>query len=88
MAEKVESMREELVQTEPTEGEVLEKKIEQMKERKVSWGRVDSLNLEAGRVSMTHRHGSQVNWRRTLSLAFQSIGIVYGDIGTSPLCVF
>lgn len=35
----------------------------QMKERKVSWAklrRVDSLNLEAGRVSMTHSHGSQV----------------------------
>ena len=25
---------------------------------------------------------------RTLSLAFQSIGIVYGDIGTSPLYVY
>ncbi|KAH7858702.1 hypothetical protein Vadar_026921 [Vaccinium darrowii] len=29
-----------------------------------------------------------VNWRVTLSLAFQSIGVVYGDIGTSPLYVF
>ncbi|KAL6188318.1 hypothetical protein ACLB2K_039711 [Fragaria x ananassa] len=90
MAEKVESTREP-AETELTEGEELEKKNEQMKERKVSWaklGRVDSLNLEAGRVSMSHRHGSQVNWRRTLSLAFQSIGIVYGDIGTSPLYVY
>ncbi|KAL6186223.1 hypothetical protein ACLB2K_042344 [Fragaria x ananassa] len=90
MAEKVESLREP-AETELTEGEELEKKNEQMKERKVSWaklGRVDSLNLEAGRVSMSHRHGSQVNWRRTLSLAFQSIGIVYGDIGTSPLYVY
>jgi KUP system potassium uptake protein len=25
---------------------------------------------------------------RTLSLAFQSIGIIYGDIGTSPLYVY
>lgn len=32
--------------------------------------------------------GYQVNWRRTLSLAFQSVGVVYGDIGTSPLYVF
>lgn len=30
----------------------------------------------------------QVSWRRTLSLAFQSIGIIYGDIGTSPLYVY
>lgn len=30
----------------------------------------------------------QGSWRRTLTLAFQSIGIVYGDIGTSPLYVF
>lgn len=30
----------------------------------------------------------QGTWRKTLILAFQSIGIVYGDIGTSPLYVF
>lgn len=28
------------------------------------------------------------SWERTLILAFQSIGIVYGDIGTSPLYVY
>lgn len=37
---------------------------EKLKERKVSWARlrrVDSLNLEAGRVSMSsHAHSSQV----------------------------
>ncbi|KAL5538798.1 hypothetical protein UlMin_044623 [Ulmus minor] len=63
-----------------------------MKERKVSWAklrRVDSLNLEAGRVpSMSKSHSSQDTLRRTLILAFQSIGIVYGDIGTSPLYVY
>ncbi|KAK3421339.1 hypothetical protein EUGRSUZ_G01992 [Eucalyptus grandis] len=62
-----------------------------LQERKVSWARlrrVDSLNLEAGRVSKSHAHSSKVNWQRTLSLAFQSIGVVYGDIGTSPLYVF
>ncbi|XP_059664672.1 potassium transporter 5 [Cornus florida] len=62
-----------------------------MKERKVSWatlGRVDSLNLEAGRVSFSPTHTSNVDWRVTLSLAFQSIGVIYGDIGTSPLYVF
>jgi len=30
----------------------------------------------------------QMGWRTTLYLAFQSIGVVYGDIGTSPLYVF
>ncbi|MQL91406.1 hypothetical protein Taro_024020 [Colocasia esculenta] len=30
----------------------------------------------------------QDGWIRTLHLAFQSIGIIYGDIGTSPLYVF
>ena len=30
----------------------------------------------------------QVSWVRTLSLAFQSVGIIYGDIGTSPLYVY
>ncbi|KAL1350256.1 hypothetical protein HN51_014374 [Arachis hypogaea] len=62
-----------------------------LKDRKVSWAklrRVDSLNLEAGRVSLSDSHGSKLSWKTTLSLAFQSIGIVYGDIGTSPLYVF
>ncbi|XP_009353492.2 LOW QUALITY PROTEIN: potassium transporter 5-like [Pyrus x bretschneideri] len=86
MAGKVVSLKEE--ETE----EAKEITNQQLKERKVSWAklrRVDSLNLEAGRVSMNGRHGSQANnWHRTLSLAFQSIGIVYGDIGTSPLYVY
>ena len=30
----------------------------------------------------------QVGWVTTLHLAFQSIGVVYGDMGTSPLYVF
>ncbi|ESR39915.1 hypothetical protein CICLE_v10027299mg, partial [Citrus x clementina] len=52
-----------------------------LKEKKVSWAklrRVDSLNLEAGRISGAHggHHGSK------------SIGVVYGDIGTSPLYVY
>ncbi|CAA3019906.1 potassium transporter 5 [Olea europaea var. sylvestris] len=62
-----------------------------LKDRKVSWGklrRVDSLNLEAGRLSFKPSHRSQVSWKTTLSLAFQSIGVIYGDIGTSPLYVF
>ncbi|XP_072069280.1 potassium transporter 5-like [Arachis hypogaea] len=51
--------------------------------------RMDSfINLEAGRVTMSETHGSKVSWKTTLSLAFQSVGIVYGDIGTSPLYVY
>lgn len=60
--------------------------------RKSSWAtlrRVDSLNLEAGRVPAIAAHQlPNVNWQRTLSLAFQSVGVVYGDIGTSPLYVY
>ncbi|KAJ0988716.1 hypothetical protein J5N97_007072 [Dioscorea zingiberensis] len=62
-----------------------------LKGKKLSWaklGHVDSLRLEAGRVSTTHQHGSQAGWKITLHLAFQSIGVVYGDIGTSPLYVY
>jgi KUP system potassium uptake protein len=62
-----------------------------MKDKKLSWAklrRVDSLNLEAGRVSgPTHAHDQSLN-KRTLYLAFQALGVIYGDIGTSPLYVF
>ncbi|XP_009595698.1 potassium transporter 5-like [Nicotiana tomentosiformis] len=51
--------------------------------------RVDSLNLEAGKVSFTPAgHSSKADWKTILSLAFQSVGVIYGDIGTSPLYVF
>ncbi|XP_055802588.1 potassium transporter 5-like [Solanum dulcamara] len=65
---------------------------QQLKGRKVSWAklaRIDSLNLEAGKVSSTHAtHKSKADWKTILSLAFQSVGVIYGDIGTSPLYVF
>ncbi|KAJ6846294.1 potassium transporter 5-like [Iris pallida] len=51
--------------------------------------RVDSLQMEAGNVSSIRAHGVQAaGWAATLHLAFQSIGVVYGDIGTSPLYVY
>nr|XP_016461099.1 PREDICTED: potassium transporter 5-like isoform X2 [Nicotiana tabacum] len=51
--------------------------------------RVDSLNLEAGKVSFTPAgHSSKADWKTILSLAFQSVGVIYGDIGTSPLYVY
>ncbi|KAK1371918.1 Potassium transporter [Heracleum sosnowskyi] len=64
-----------------------------LKGRKMSWAklrRVDSLNMEAGKVSFTSNHTghSQASWGRTLSLAFQCLGVIYGDVGTSPLYVY
>uniref|UniRef100_A0A2P2P3G5 Potassium transporter n=1 Tax=Rhizophora mucronata TaxID=61149 RepID=A0A2P2P3G5_RHIMU len=51
--------------------------------------RYDSLELESGKCSGHHRRGSkELSWSVILHLAFQSIGVVYGDIGTSPLYVY
>nr|CAD1820516.1 unnamed protein product [Ananas comosus var. bracteatus] len=49
---------------------------------------MDSFHLEAGKVSNINSHDGKDGWIRTLHLAFQSIGIVYGDMGTSPLYVY
>ncbi|XVF72576.1 hypothetical protein PTKIN_Ptkin12aG0132000 [Pterospermum kingtungense] len=52
--------------------------------------RYDSLDLESAKVATLHGHGRSqaVEWSVILQLAFQSIGVVYGDIGTSPLYVY
>ncbi|XVF72579.1 hypothetical protein PTKIN_Ptkin12aG0132300 [Pterospermum kingtungense] len=52
-------------------------------------GRNDSLDLESAKI-LGHQHrGSQaLEWSVILQLAFQSIGVIYGDIGTSPLYVY
>ncbi|KAG0533187.1 hypothetical protein BDA96_04G171100 [Sorghum bicolor] len=50
--------------------------------------RHDSLYGDAEKVTNGKHHGSGDSWARTLMLAFQSIGVVYGDIGTSPLYVY
>ncbi|KAL8534976.1 hypothetical protein ACS0TY_010849 [Phlomoides rotata] len=84
MAEETHNVGTEMAEATTTENET------NIKDRKVSWGqlrRVDSLNLEAGKLSLNFTH-NQENWRRTMMLAFQSIGVIYGDIGTSPLYVF
>uniref|UniRef100_A0A0D3F5Q0 Potassium transporter n=1 Tax=Oryza barthii TaxID=65489 RepID=A0A0D3F5Q0_9ORYZ len=49
--------------------------------------RHDSLYGDAEKVSNNKRHAGG-SWARTLQLAFQSIGVVYGDVGTSPLYVY
>ncbi|KAG6645532.1 potassium transporter 5-like [Carya illinoinensis] len=47
----------------------------------------DSFDLEASRFT-TNQGLSQVeDWKTIMKLAFQSIGVVYGDLGTSPLYV-
>ncbi|CAL5017215.1 unnamed protein product [Urochloa decumbens] len=55
---------------------------------RLSLKRHDSLFGDAEKVSGATYHGSAASWARTLHLAFQSIGIIYGDIGTSPLYVY
>ncbi|KAF2314966.1 hypothetical protein GH714_037374 [Hevea brasiliensis] len=60
--------------------------------KKLSWQKLrrnDSLEIESRKFSGRQLHGSKaVSWSVILQLAFQSIGIVYGDIGTSPLYVY
>ncbi|XP_073138729.1 potassium transporter 5-like [Henckelia pumila] len=65
---------------------------EEAKASRLVRSRVDSFNIEAGNVSSkpAARGGpsDQQSWSRILTLAFQSVGVIYGDIGTSPLYVF
>ncbi|KAJ3692614.1 hypothetical protein LUZ60_011709 [Juncus effusus] len=49
---------------------------------------VDSLIRDSEQVNNARYHGAEDDWVRTLRLAFQCIGIIYGDIGTSPLYVY
>ena len=49
--------------------------------------RQDSLYAAATRAAGASQHG-QDGWARTARLAFQCVGILYGDIGTSPLFVY
>ncbi|KAG7025572.1 Potassium transporter 5, partial [Cucurbita argyrosperma subsp. argyrosperma] len=53
--------------------------------------RNDSLDVESrtipGAGAGSHGH-KEASWVVILQLAFQSIGVVYGDIGTSPLYVY
>lgn len=64
----------------------------QLNGKKLSWQKLrrnDSLEMESGKFSGRQAHGSKgASWPVILQLAFQSIGIVYGDIGTSPLYVY
>lgn len=52
--------------------------------------RVDSFDVEAMEISVAHgsHHKKDASLLSTLALAFQTLGVVYGDVGTSPLYVF
>ncbi|KAK6791340.1 hypothetical protein RDI58_010421 [Solanum bulbocastanum] len=52
--------------------------------------RVDSFDVEAMEISVAHgsHHKKEASLLSTLALAFQTLGVVYGDMGTSPLYVF
>ncbi|XVE92453.1 hypothetical protein REPUB_Repub01dG0098700 [Reevesia pubescens] len=51
--------------------------------------RVDSFDVEAMEIAGAHGpHPKDLSTWRTLALAFQTLGVVYGDMGTSPLYVF
>uniref|UniRef100_A0A5B6Z4J0 Potassium transporter n=1 Tax=Davidia involucrata TaxID=16924 RepID=A0A5B6Z4J0_DAVIN len=60
---------------------------QQPKGNKLSWQ--NSLDIESDKLHDDHGDRSKgKEWSVILQLAFQSIGIVYGDVGTSPLYVF
>ncbi|KAK6937415.1 Potassium transporter [Dillenia turbinata] len=65
---------------------------ERLHGKKLSWQklrRYDSFDIESGNVSGHRGHSSKTKeWSVILHLAFQSLGVVYGDIGTSPLYVY
>ncbi|KAJ1289511.1 hypothetical protein BS78_02G170000 [Paspalum vaginatum] len=51
--------------------------------------RVDSLDVEAMNVPGAHGHSAkEISMLGTAAMAFQTLGVVYGDMGTSPLYVF
>ncbi|KAI3764061.1 hypothetical protein L2E82_14061 [Cichorium intybus] len=46
--------------------------------------RHDSLDIEAAKFRGHRDQNGTESWRVVLKLAFQSLGVVYGDLGTSP----
>ncbi|KAG4924405.1 hypothetical protein JHK87_049945 [Glycine soja] len=51
--------------------------------------RIDSFDVEAMEIAGTRAHHSKdLSLWPTIALAFKTLGVVYGDIGTSPLYVF
>ncbi|KAK9136946.1 hypothetical protein Sjap_007540 [Stephania japonica] len=62
---------------------------EELKGKEAGSSRFDrSSSFEFVESGGSKLHNSKVDWGTILHLAFQSIGVVYGDVGTSPLYVF
>ncbi|KAH0467875.1 hypothetical protein IEQ34_002908 [Dendrobium chrysotoxum] len=80
----------ETVGSEPMEknGEPVEEVHEEEKQKKKPFHSLDSFDKEANKISSLHSASKVVSIATVLQLAIQSIGVVYGDIGTSPLYVF
>lgn len=78
----------EMVETEGITPEEERTQQAQVEPKKKPFNRLDSLDQEASRVSGMSNATKAVSIASVLQLAFQSIGVVYGDIGTSPLYVF
>ncbi|GMY16854.1 potassium transporter 5-like [Fagus crenata] len=81
------------VQLEAITYETKEEVPQELKEKKLSWQklrRYDSLDLESRSIPGHHHghHSKALTRSLIFRLAFQSIGVVYGDVGTSPLYVF
>ncbi|KAL8513458.1 hypothetical protein ACS0TY_012789 [Phlomoides rotata] len=55
--------------------------------RRNNLNRYDSFDIESAKIAGAAAMGGG-GWATVLHLAFQSIGVVFGDIGTSPLYVF
>ncbi|KAL8513461.1 hypothetical protein ACS0TY_012792 [Phlomoides rotata] len=75
--------------TEEEQSEIIEEKSAQHPDEK-NHSRIndhDSFDIESAKISAAAAMGGG-RWAATLLLAFQSIGVVFGDIGTSPMYVF
>ncbi|MBA0687277.1 hypothetical protein Goari_014826 [Gossypium aridum] len=68
----------------PMSDDQLERKIRPILHK--PYGSMDLVSVKAPTNHGSHSKDS--NWWVVLNLAFQSIGIVYGDLGTSPLYVY
>ncbi|XP_043722075.1 potassium transporter 5-like isoform X2 [Telopea speciosissima] len=63
--------------------------VQTQNKHKKQFVRLDSLDQEASHISgMETKTTKALSIAAVMKLAFQSIGVVYGDIGTSPLYVF
>ncbi|GLU07530.1 hypothetical protein SLE2022_244850 [Rubroshorea leprosula] len=68
-----------------TPDEPVTKSAQQVQEMKPTLKRHDSMDLESSQLPGGSHGSKDLSWSIILHLAFQSLGVVYGDIATSPL---